>query len=91
MIEFRGPDGPYIGLLIERGDTSNRYVVVPVTTINRDRLRAGSLDLLSCMVDAWAWYKTSVEERRVHFQLEEQDGDKVPREYLPDPGFKLRR
>ncbi len=93
---FEGRDpvgGRYVGVMVDSGDGSDRYLVTGVVPERLRRFRSGALDLRNMLLEAGRdeWYFADVsDDFQVPLRLVRQDGSLEGREFLPDEGFVLR-
>ena len=92
---FEGRDpagGRYVGVMVDGGDGSDRYLVTGVASERLRRFRSGALDLRSMLLGAGrdGWYFADVsDDFQAPLRLMPQDGSLEGRDFLPDEGFVL--
>ena len=92
---FEGRDpagGRYVGVMVDGGDGSDRYLVTGVASERLRRFRSGALDLRSVLLEAGRdeWYFADVsDDFQAPLRLMPQDGSLEGRDFLPDEGFVL--
>lgn len=92
---FEGRDsagGRYVGVMVDGGDGSDRYLVTGVAPERLRRFRSGALDLRSMLLEAGRdeWYFADVsDDFQAPLRLMPQDGSLEGRDFLPDEGFVL--
>ena len=93
---FEGQDpvgGRYVGVMVDSGDGSDRYLVTGVVPERLRRFRSGALDLRNMLLEAGRdeWYFADVsDDFQAPLRLVRQDGSLEGRDFLPDEGFVLR-
>lgn len=92
---FEGRDsigGHYVGVMVDGGEDSDRYLVTGVAPERLRQFRSGDLDLRTLLLDSgregWCFADASDDLRRP-LELVEQEGPLEGREFLPDAGFTL--
>ena len=92
---FEGRDpagGRYVGVMVDSGDGSDRYLVTGVAPERLRRFRSGALDLRGMLLEAGRdeWYFADVsDDFQAPLRLARQDGSLEGRDFLPDEGFVL--
>lgn len=92
---FEGRDsigGRYVGVMIDSGEDSDRYLVTGVAPGRLRQFRSGDLDLRTLLLEAGreGWYFADVPDGlRKPLRLTRQNGSLDRQAFLPDEGFVL--
>lgn len=92
---FEGRDsigGRYVGVMVDSGEDSDRYLVTGVAPERLRQFRSGDLDLRTLLLEAGreGWYFADVlDGLRKPLRLVRQNGSLEGRAFLPDEGFVL--
>ena len=84
--------GHYIGMIVDRTDGVDRYLVTGVTPQQLRQFRSGVLDLRTLFLEApgGEWFTTRADgEPGQSLVLEPQSGSILNTDYLPDEGYLL--
>lgn len=81
----------YLALLVDRSDSGDRFVAVPVSPIRLSEFRSGSRDLRSVLLDSETGEQFCGSFRRIDGKpcVEMSKLAWIPEEWLPDDGFFL--